>query len=209
MEFEQYSQHYFGMNNYPGPGVLNMSNVAAALPDYQTRHYQQQPFPQHFQSPGAANHSMVYQYQQGAQFAGQTATNYNHPFAQQFSNQYVQGHPPRQHQQQHAIYPQFIGSPSGPNNAQQLQNQPFILQQPMIHSSSGAMQQHQLQPSQFSRQPNPVYAGSYDSRTAGGYPLPQLRLDSTPTHPQATGLHPQTQSTSTFHPPCCLLLLTK
>lgn len=197
MEFEPYPQQHFGMNTYPGPAMLNMSSMVAALPDYQTRHYQQQPFPQHFQSPGAASQSLVYQYQQSAQFAGQAATNYNHPYPQQFHNQYVQGHPPRQQQQQqqHAIYPQFMGGPTGSDSPQYLQNQPFMLQQPLIHNSSAPMQQHQLQTSQFSRQANTVYAGSYDSRMVGGSPLQQLRLDNTLVHPQATSLHPQTQPT--------------
>lgn len=199
MEFEPYAQHHFGMNGYPGPGMLNMSNMVAALPDYQTRHYQQQPFPQHFQSPGAPNQSMMYQYQQNAQFAGQTAQSYNHPFAQQFPNQYVQGHQPRQQQQQHAMYPQFMGSPTGPNAAQHLQNQAFMLQQqPMMHNPNGPMQQHQIQPSQYSRQANAVYGGTYDSRTVGGYPVPQLRLDSTLAQPGASGLHPQAQSIGIF-----------
>jgi len=197
MEFEPYSQQQFGINSYPGPGMLNMASMVAALPDYQARHYQQQPFPQSFQSPGATDQSLMFQYQQNPQFAGQAATNYNHPYSQQFPNQYVQNHQPRQQQQQpqHTIYPQFMTGPTGPNNAQHLQNHAFILQQPLIQSSSGPMQQHQLQASQFSRQANPIYAGSYDSRMMGGYPLPQLRLDSTLVHPQASNLHPQTQPT--------------
>ncbi|KEF62128.1 uncharacterized protein A1O9_00100 [Exophiala aquamarina CBS 119918] len=179
MEFEPYSQQHFGMNGYPGPGMHNMSSMVAALPDYQTRYYQQQPFPQHFQSPGTTNQSLMYQYQQSTQFAGQAAPNYSHPYSPQFPNQYVQSHPQRQHQQQqqHAIYPQFVGGPTGPNNARHLQNQSFMLQQPLIHNSNGPMQQHQLQATQFTRQANAVYADSYDSRMVGGYPLPQLRLD--------------------------------
>lgn len=201
MEFEPYSQHHFGMSGYAGPGMLNMSNLVTALPDYQARQYQQQPFPQHFQSPGAANQSLIYQYQQNAQFAGQTATSYNHPFAQQFPNQYVQGHQPRQQPQQpqqHAMYPQYIGNPGGANGGQHLQNQNYMLQQPMMHNTSIPLQQHQqhqMQPSQFSRQQHSMYGGAYDSRTVGGYPVPQLRLDSTLTHAGSANLHPHSPST--------------
>ncbi|KAK5293464.1 hypothetical protein LTR99_009911 [Exophiala xenobiotica] len=187
MEFEQYPRQQFGIGHFPGAGALDMSNMAAALPDYQMRQFQQPSFPHHYQSPAVANQSMMYQYNQSAQFAGQTAGNYTHAF-QQYPSQYMQGTPPRQ---QHPAYPQFMGTPGGVS-AQPFQNQAFMMQQPMV-STSNTTPQHQQQGAYPQAFANPAYASAY-ARAAAAYPIPQLRLDSSLAQPQQHSFYPQIQS---------------
>ncbi|KAJ9498183.1 hypothetical protein H2202_006334 [Exophiala xenobiotica] len=187
MEFEQYPRQQFGIGHFPGAGALDMSNMAAALPDYQMRQFQQPSFPHHYQSPAVANQSMMYQYNQSAQFAGQTAGNYTHAF-QQYPSQYMQGTPPRQ---QHPAYPQFMSTPGGVS-AQPFQNQAFMMQQPMV-STSNTPPQHQQQGAYPQAFANPAYASAY-ARAAAAYPIPQLRLDSSLAQPQQHSFYPQIQS---------------
>lgn len=187
MEFEQYPrQQPYGMAHYAGPGALDMSSMAAALPDYQMRPLQQHSFPHQYQSSAVSNQSMMYQYNQGAQFAGQAANNYSQTFAQQYPSQYAQGTPPRQ---PHAAYPQFISAPGGTSGPQHFQNQAFMLQQPMFSTPNTASHQQQGgYPQAFI---NPAYAGAYGARVAGAYPIPQLRLDSSLAQPQAPNFYQQ------------------
>lgn len=186
MEFEPYPRQHFAMGPFADAGALDMSNMAAALPDYQMRQFQQQPFTQHYQSPGAANQSVMYQYHPGAQFAGQTASSYGHSFAQQYPSQYVQG---AQSRQQHGgAFPQFMGNPGGP---QPFQNQTFMLQQPVIHSPNTMPQHQQHQQAQFpASHANPAYGGSYGPRVGAVYTLPQLRLDNSLAQPQSANFYP-------------------
>jgi hypothetical protein len=164
--------------------------MAAALPEYPMRQFQQQSFPQHYQSPGIASQSMMYQYQQGAQFAGQAAGNYPQSFAQQYPTQYVQSPQPRQ---QHGAYPQFVGGQGGPGGPQAFQTQAFLLQQPLQSTqnpTSRHQQHHQQQGPYLQSHGNPSYAGAYAARV-GSFPLPQLRLDSSLAQPQGANYYAQ------------------
>ncbi|KIV78075.1 hypothetical protein, variant 2 [Exophiala sideris] len=191
MEFEQYPRQHFGMPQFAGPGALDMSSMAAALPDYQMRPLQQHSFQHQYQSPAVGNQSMMYQYNQGAQFAGQAAHNYSQTFAQQYPSQFPQGTPPRQPHA--AAYPQFIGTPGGSSGPQQFQNQAFMLQQPMFSAPNTAAH-HQQQGGYSQAFVNPAYAGGYGTRVAGAYPIPQLRLDSSLTQPQVPNFYQQSHN---------------
>ncbi len=189
MEFEQFSRPHFNMGQYVGAPALDMSSMAAALPDYQMRQFQQQSFPQHYQTPGLAGQSMMYQYQQGAQFAGQAAGNYLQSFAQQYPTQYAQSPQPRQQQ---GAYPQFVGSQGGPGGPQAFQNQAFMLQQPPFSTpnTTSRHQQHHQQGPYLQPHGNPSYAGTYPAKV-GSFPLPQLRLDSSLAQPQGANYYSQ------------------
>ncbi|KAH0841758.1 hypothetical protein AYO21_01011 [Fonsecaea monophora] len=193
MEFEPYPRQQFAIGNFPSTAGLDMSSVAAALPEYQMRHYQQSPYTQPYQPSASTNPSVMYQYHQGPHFAGQTAAHINPPYAQQYPSQYVQGTPSRQQQQQGAAYPQFVGNPGGPGGSQSYLNQAFMVQQPMMHNPGAAGQQHPH--SQFS-QPHGAagYVSPYGSRLPTAYPVPQLRLDNSLAQSQAAGVYPQSNS---------------
>ncbi|EXJ81345.1 hypothetical protein A1O3_07635 [Capronia epimyces CBS 606.96] len=181
MEFEPYPRQHISMGNFPTAGPLDMLNMAAALPEYQMRQFPPPSFPQQFPTPGLANQSMMYQYPQGAQFAGQTASNYAQAFAQQYPPQYAQG--PRARQPQGA-FPQFIGGQAGPGGPQAFQNQTYMLQQPMLHNPGATTQHRQQHQPQFGQSHTGTsYTGTYPPRMAAGYPLPQLRVDGILAHP--------------------------
>ncbi|OQU94752.1 RNA recognition motif aka RRM, RBD, or RNP domain-containing protein isoform 1 [Cladophialophora immunda] len=188
MEFEPYPRPQFAIGNFATTAPLDMSNLAAALPEYHIRQFQQPPYTQPYQHSASTNPSMMYQYHQGAQFAGQTAAHMNPSFSQQYPSQYGQGAPSRQ-QQQGANYPQFVGNPAGPGGPQPYPNQAFVVQQPIIHNPSAAAQSHHHP--QFS-QPHgtAAYVAPYSSRLAAGYPLPQLRLDNSLAQSQTPGIYP-------------------
>ncbi|KAJ9605210.1 hypothetical protein H2200_010600 [Cladophialophora chaetospira] len=191
MEFEPYPRQHFPMGNFASTTALDMSTMAAALPEYQMRQYQQQPYTQHYQSSGAPN--MMYQYHQGAQFAGQTAANSTHSFAQQYPSQFIQATPPRQ--QQSPAYPQFITTPGVSGGPQPFQNQAFLVQQPLLHHAGSAAQHHQQQPHFPQAHGSGPYGPQYGTRVASGYALPQLRLDNSMAQLQSqnsyTQLNPQ------------------
>ncbi len=189
MEFEPYPRQHFPMGNYASTGALDMSNMAATLPDYQMRQYQQQPYSQHYPTSGASNPSLMYQYHQGAQFAGQTVANTGHSFAQQYPSQFLQGTPPRQ--QQGAAYPHFISNPGVQGGQQQFQAQPFLLQQPLMHHAGSTTQHHQQQPHFSQSHSSGGYAGHYGQRVASGYALPQLRLDNSMAQVHQPNMYPQ------------------
>lgn len=188
MEFEPYPRQHFPRGHYAGSGALDMSSMAAALPEYQMRQFQQQAFPQHYQSQGVADQPLMYQYHQGAQFAGQTATNYPPSFPQQYQTPYFQGQQVRQH---HNTYPQYMNNPGGPNSQQPFQNQTFIFQQPVLPAPHSASQQQQQQHQGQYSQSNgtPAYMGAYAARVATAYPVPQLRLDSSLAQHQASNFY--------------------
>ncbi|KAJ4570305.1 hypothetical protein HRR88_001153 [Exophiala dermatitidis] len=194
MEFESYPRQHFGMAHFPGAEALDMSNMAAALPEYPMRQFQQQPFPHQFPTAGSANQSIMYQYQQGAQFAGQTAGNYSQTFAQQYPTQYVQSLPSRQGQ---GAFPQFIGGSAGVSGPQAYPSQALLLQQSMLQSAGATVQhqqhqhqQHHQSPFAQSHVPAP-YMGHYPGRVAPQYPLPHLRVNSSLAHPQAQQFYQQ------------------
>ncbi|KIX00422.1 uncharacterized protein Z518_10561 [Rhinocladiella mackenziei CBS 650.93] len=191
MEFETYLGPQFGMSHYPGAGTLDMSNMVAALPDYRIRQFPHPSFPQHYQSPRPATQSMIYQYHQGAQWAGQTASNYNQSFAQQYPPQYM---PVPQSRQQHTPYAPFTGNPRTPTSQPPFQSQGFMLQRPILHRPSSApyhqQQQQSQQPVQYA-QPHgsPAYIAEYNARVAPAYPLPQLHPDRSLVHQQAPNFY--------------------
>jgi hypothetical protein len=156
-----------------------MSNMAAALPDYQMRQYAQQPYAQQFPSPGGAAQPIMYQYPQGAQYAGQSANSYNHPYAQQYPAHFIQQGQPRPQQ---APYPQYITNTMASGSPQSMANQGFVVQQQqMMHNPGPNMQTPQAG--------NAMYPGSYGTRIAGPYALPQLRLDSSLAQPHGTSAY--------------------
>ena len=128
MQFEAYPQQQANIGQYGG-STMDMRNLAGALPDYSMRQYQQQPL--HHQFTPQANstqQNMMYQYQQGQQFAGQTGTNHN--FNAQYHPQFIQQHAARQQQQAYAGFqnvqpstqafqPQHIQMPEYSHNQQQ------------------------------------------------------------------------------------------
>jgi hypothetical protein len=175
------------MSNFASTGTLDMSTMAAALPDYQMRQFQQQPYTQHYQSPGAPNPSMMYQYHQGAQFAGQAAANPSHSFAQQYPSPFVQAAPTRQ--QPGAAYSHYVPNTGLPGGPQPFQNQSFLL-----HHSGTASQHHQQQQQQpHFTQPHAssAYGVPYGTGMASGYALPQLRLDNSMAQIQTSNVYPQ------------------
>ncbi|KIW98681.1 uncharacterized protein Z519_00342 [Cladophialophora bantiana CBS 173.52] len=193
MEFEPYPQQQFPMGNFASPAALDMSAVTAALPEYPMRQFQQSPYTLPYQQHSAAtNPSMMYQYHQGTQFGGQSATHINPSFTQQYPSQYGQGAPSRQ-QQQGAAYPHFVGNPGGPGGPQPYPNQTFVVQQPMIHNANAATQP--LQHPQFAQaRGTAAYVAPYGSRVATAYPLPQLRLDNSLAQTQTLNFYPQPNS---------------
>lgn len=188
MEFEQYPRQPFSMGPFPGPGVLDMSGMAAALPDPQMRQFQQHSYSHQYQSPAIAS-QMMFQYNQGAQFAGQTAGNYTQQSGQQYAMPFMQGTPPRQ---PHVGYTQYAPGQGGAQPFQQ-QGQGFLMQQPMIPQSTAPPQHHQQGAySQAFR--NPAYANAYAASLAAAYPIPQLRLDSSLTQSPQHGFYQQHKS---------------
>ncbi|OAL24708.1 hypothetical protein AYO22_05497 [Fonsecaea multimorphosa] len=191
MEFEPYPRQQFPIANFASTAALDMSSVAAALPEYQMRQFQQSPYTQPYQHSASTNPSMMYQYHQGAHFAGQTAAHTNPSFAQQYPSQYGQGAPSRQ-QPQGAAYAQFLGNPGGPGGPQPYPNQAFVVQQPMMHNPGGTAQPHQHP--QFPQPHGTAYVAPYASRLANAYPLPQLRLDNSLAQAQTSSIYPQSSS---------------
>lgn len=174
MEFEGYPRQQYGMPGYPPQGSFDMSNMGAALSDYQMRSYQQHPqsFPQQFNTPGAPGQAMMYQYQQGPHFATQSPNTYNQSFTPQYP-QYIQNNQPRH---QHHTYPTYMNSPS---RTQDLPNQSIMMHQSMHQVSNTSMSHQHLLPGHFPHPQNASqYAGAYVNRPMGTYPLPQLRVDS-------------------------------
>ncbi|EXJ65242.1 hypothetical protein A1O7_01583 [Cladophialophora yegresii CBS 114405] len=198
MEFESYPRQHFPMGNFAGTGTLDMSTMAAALPDYPMRQFQQQPYAQHYQSTSAPNPSMMYQYHQGAQFAGQAAATPTHSFAQQYSSPFVQGPPVRP--QQGAAYSHFVTNTGLAGGPQAFQNQSFLLQQPVLHHSGAASQHHhqqQQQPHFPQSHGSPAYGVPYGTGIASGYTLPQLRLDNSMAQVQTSNIYPQLNPSGT------------
>ncbi|OAP61809.1 hypothetical protein AYL99_04012 [Fonsecaea erecta] len=192
MEFEPYPRQQFAIGNFATTAALDMSSVAAALPEYPMRQFQQPPYTQPYQHSGSTNPSMMYQYHQGAQFAGQTGPHTNPSFAQQYPSQYGQGPPSRQ-QPQGAAYPQFVGNPGGPGGPQPYPNPAFVVQQPMIHNPGAAAQPHQH--AQYSQaHGTTAYVAPYVSRLATAYPLPQLRLDNSLAQSQTPSMYSRSSS---------------
>ncbi|KAJ9640165.1 hypothetical protein H2204_003390 [Knufia peltigerae] len=185
MEFEQYPRQAFGMGHFPGAGALDMSGMAAALPDPQMRQFQQPSYPHQYQSPAVAN-QMMFQYNQGAQFAGQTAGNYPQQPGQQYPMHFMSGTPQRQ---PHVGYTQF-SSGQGAVQAFQQQGQGYLMQQPMMPQSTAPPQHHQ-QGTYSQAFTNPAYATAYAARIAAAYPIPQLRVDSSLTQSPQHGFYQQ------------------
>jgi len=157
--------------------------MANALPEYQLRQFQQTSFQQQYNASGTPTQSMMYQYHQSAQFAGQTASNYSQAFPQHFPPQYMQA------QQRHAAYPQFVGGAPPPGAAQPFAHQAFVLPQHMIPGSTTAMPQN---PQHFLQPPTGAqYGGGYGPRMGGAYQMPQLRLDSNLPGSPGMGFYPQ------------------
>jgi hypothetical protein len=187
VKFEPYARQYFGMGQYSGATALDMSNLADALPDYNMRQYQPLSFPQRSGSPGPANQFTMYHYQQGAQFAGQTASDYIHPFAPEYPSQYVQAPLSRQ---QRATFPQYMGTPTGPAGTQSFQYQPFMIRQnmhvTMLHDPSMTPQYYQQQLPHLPQSPlNHQYPRAFGGIVGTAYPVPQSRLDGSLSRQQA------------------------
>ncbi len=140
---------------------MAMRSLAAALPDYSVPQYQQQPFQQQFLTQGSSNQNMIYQYQQGQQFAGQTGTNYN-PNVGQYHSQFMQQPTSRPQQGGYGGY-QTVPTTSHPFQSQNLQMQPDF-----SHN----------QPQQFLQIPSGQYVPTYGSRVSSGFQQPQMRSSS-------------------------------
>jgi RNA recognition motif-containing protein len=182
MDFEHYPRQALAMDNFASGGALDLSSMAASLPDFQMRQFQQPPFNQSFQPNAAPNPTMMYQYHQGTQFAGQTAPTPAHTYVQQYAPHFVQNTPSRQ---QGTAFSPFMGNQGAP---QSYQNQAFLMQHSML--------QHQQQQSRYQQQFGaPAFGAPYAARTASGYVLPQVRLDSSMAQLQTpsnfTQLNPQ------------------
>lgn len=170
MEFEAYpSQQQYAMQ-HQGTAVYDMSGMARALPDYQMRQFVPQPYQQQYTTPSAqSNPPVMYQYQQGAQFAGQTGGGYNQNYVQHYLPQFA----PNQHlRQPQGPYPHMMPGVSGPNSN-------FVMQ----HHSHNL-----LQPPTGGQ-----YGQAYTSRQ-GVYASPQIRQDlnihTGTTHPLYQQIHP-------------------
>ena len=138
---------------------MDMRSLASTLPDYSIRQLQQQPFQQQFPSQGTSHQNMMYQYQQGQQFAGQTGTNYN-PNIGQYQPQFMQ---------QQASRPQqggFTGYQAALNPSQSFQGQNLQMQQDYPHNQ------------QFLQIPSGQYVPTYGSRVSSGFQQPQMRPSS-------------------------------
>jgi hypothetical protein len=186
MEFEQYPRQHFATGSYANVGALDMSTMANALPDYQMRQFQQQPYAQQYPAASTPNQSVMYQYQQGAQFAGQ-AVGASQSFAQQYPAQYAPGAQTRP--QQPGGYQQPTGHPHLHTSQQSFQNQPYFIQPAFSQSFAGQYPQQQqahIQQAQISLQSVP-----YASRVPSGFSVPQLRLDSSLTQMQPTSMYSQ------------------
>lgn len=148
------------MAQHAGP-AMDMRSIAGALPDYSSmRQYPQQPLQHQFPSHGGSNQNMMYQYQQSAQFAGQTATNFNPNLNQPMPSQFMHPHTGRP-QQPH--FSNYTG-----------------MQQP-THGFGGqnVQLQHdfgQQQPHSYLQIPSGQYANAYTGRMGAGFQQPQLRL---------------------------------
>lgn len=167
MEFEPYPTQHFGVAGYPSTTAFNMGGMVNTLPDYQMRNYSQQPFqhqlpPQQRQNPG-----MLYQVQQGAQFAGQTAP-FNPAYAQSYPPQFQQG---QQYRPSPMSYSQFQSGMT--NHPQGSQGQQFYTQQPMIQPSA-----FQPQTQSFFQSPISHYGPGNLVRVGSGLQPPDLHLDS-------------------------------
>lgn len=185
MEFEVYPQQQFPLSNYGGAQTMDMRSLAGALPDYSMRQYQQQPFQHQFPSHGGSNQNLMYQYQQGAQFAGQTASNYNPNLGQQYHSQYMQPQAARPQQ------PGFVGYPTSQTSSRAFQNQPYPIQQDFNPG----------QPQQFLQIPSSgQYGPQFGGRGGSGYQQPQLRQSSgmaaSAAMPMYQQLAPQRKSSS-------------
>ena len=181
MEFDNYSRQHFGIGQYPGASALDMGGMANALPDYQLRSFPQQQFSQQYQPAGGSNPSMMYQFHQGAQFAGQTATNFNPAFPQQYQIQapYAQQQP----RMAQAQYQNFQHNAPFAGGHQTFQNQPYVQQQ---HHHHHQQQQPMLagtisnypQPQKFLHPTSHPSFAPYGTTIPGNYQLPNLRVDS-------------------------------
>ena len=140
---------------------MDMRSLAGALPDYSNRQFQQQPFQQQFPSHASSGQNMMYQYQQGQQFAGQTGTNYN-PNIGQYQPQFMQ--------QQASQPPQsgFTGYQAAPTPSQSFQGQKLHMQQDFSHN----------QPQQYLQIPSGQYVPTYGGRISSGFQQPQMRMGS-------------------------------
>ncbi|KIW17813.1 hypothetical protein PV08_05008 [Exophiala spinifera] len=181
MEAEQYPRQPFSMGHVPGAGALDMSGMSGALPDPQLRQYHQHSYPHQFQSP-ALTGQVMYQYNQGAQFAGQIAGNYTPQPGQQYPMQFMTSTPPRQ---PHVGYTQYMSGQGGSQQFQQ-QGQGYLMQQSMIPQSTA---QHQQQVTYSQAFTNPAYATAYATRMTAVYPVPQLRVDSSLTQSPQHGFY--------------------
>ena len=181
MEFDSYPQQHFGAGGYSGGNTMDMRNLAGALPDYPTRPFQNQPYHHQMQQPQQSNQNVMYQYPQGAQFAGQTANNYSSSF-QPFAAQLPQSHQVRQQAVPYHGY-------QGGQQQGQSSMQGFPAQQNLYASSQ--------QGQQFSQPGGPTYGQSYMARNA--MQPPQLRLNSNMMGMQGVPLYsqpaPQREST--------------
>lgn len=166
MDFAPYPAQVLGQTQYEhNLSPFNMTNIASTLPDYQFRSYGQQPLRQQLSS--SPNSQLLYQMQQGTQFAGQNAPMFDPTMQQQYVT------PGQQQQQQHhgrgtgIQYSQFGGS------HQFLQ--PSV-QQAGLHSIHS---QFQPQTQQFYQQPGSgTYGHSYAMRGGAGFQMGQMRHDS-------------------------------
>jgi hypothetical protein len=158
MEFEPYQQQQFPLSHHGG-AAMDMRSIAGALPDYSSlRQYPQQSFQPQFPSHANSNQSMMYQYQQGAQFAGQTGTNFNPNLNQQLPFQFMQTQPGRPQ-------PQYA-------------NFPGVSQQSPAFGGQNVQLQHdfsQQQPHNYLQIPPGQYGNTYPGRMGIGYQQPQLR----------------------------------
>ena len=187
MEFERLPSQQFAMGNIASVSPLNMGQMANALPDYRASNLGAPSFQQSIALQGDPR---MYQYQTNPQFAGQSRTQYDQTFTQQYPMQLQQQRPSPPN------YSQTQGFAGSHNQTQQQFPGYYGHPQPSPQGYAQYPQAHQGFPGGQSAY-NPSYVQRVSPSQLGG----QMRQDSAYYYTQGAmppGQYIQTSGPGTF-----------